>query len=139
MENGLGAVDGAMKAFVEELKSQGRWDDTVVVALSDFGRTLRINGNNGTDHAWANNYFITGGAVKGGQILGSYPENLKDEDSAHIFSGISIPTTPLDSAWNAVAEWMGVTSETGLDLAVPNMKSFPPEFKWGKETLFSKN
>ena len=75
--------------------------------------------------------------MKGGKILGSYPESLKNEDNLHIYGGISIPTTPLDSAWKAVAEWMGVTSETGLDLAVPNMKIFPEAYKWGKEVLFN--
>ena len=102
MQSGL--VDGSMAAFVAELKLQGRWDDTVVIVLSDFGRTLRMNDNNRTDHGWANNYFITSSAMKDGKILVSYPENLKNEHNLRIYGGISIPTTPLDSAWKVVAE-----------------------------------
>jgi len=78
--------------------------------------------------------FYTG-SVKGGQILGKYPENLWNT-SPYIFDGISIPTTPLDSVWNSVSEWMGVTTDDGLDLAVPNRNAFPAESIWAENVLF---
>lgn len=43
-------VNDAMKKFVEELKSQGIWEDTVIIMGSDFGRSLTANSNGGTDH-----------------------------------------------------------------------------------------
>ena len=46
------------------------WRDTVVVVLSEFGRTFRENGNRGTDHGHGSVYWVLGGAVKGGRIVG---------------------------------------------------------------------
>src|SRR5690242_2890426 len=48
-------------------------EDTVVVTMSEFGRTARENGNRGTDHGHANVMFVLGGPVRGGQIYGQWP------------------------------------------------------------------
>jgi uncharacterized protein (DUF1501 family) len=48
-------------------------EDTVVVTMSEFGRTARENGNRGTDHGHANVMFILGGPVKGGKVYGQWP------------------------------------------------------------------
>jgi uncharacterized protein (DUF1501 family) len=48
-------------------------DDTVVVTMSEFGRTARENGNRGTDHGHANVMFVMGGPVKGGKVYGQWP------------------------------------------------------------------
>jgi uncharacterized protein (DUF1501 family) len=50
-----------------------RMQDTVVVTMSEFGRTARENGNRGTDHGHANCMFVMGGAVKGGKVYGKWP------------------------------------------------------------------
>lgn len=47
--------------------------DTVIVVLSEFGRTLRQNGNGGTDHGRGNVIWLLGGPVAGGQMLGEWP------------------------------------------------------------------
>jgi uncharacterized protein (DUF1501 family) len=51
-----------------------------VVVLSEFGRTFRQNGNNGTDHGHGSVYWVLGGAVRGGQVVGEQvavtPNNL---------------------------------------------------------------
>ena len=49
------------------------WRDTVVVVLSEFGRTFRENGNRGTDHGHGNVIWILGGAVNGGRVFGDWP------------------------------------------------------------------
>jgi uncharacterized protein (DUF1501 family) len=46
------------------------WRDTVVVVLSEFGRTFRENGNRGTDHGHGTVYWVAGGSVRGGRIAG---------------------------------------------------------------------
>ncbi len=48
-------------------------EDTVVVTMSEFGRTARENGNRGTDHGHANVMFIMGGQVRGGKVYGRWP------------------------------------------------------------------
>jgi uncharacterized protein (DUF1501 family) len=47
-----------------------RWSDTVVVVISEFGRTFRENGNRGTDHGHGSVYWVMGGAIRGGCIAG---------------------------------------------------------------------
>jgi uncharacterized protein (DUF1501 family) len=48
-------------------------ESTVIVTMSEFGRTARENGNRGTDHGHANVMFVLGGPVKGGRIYGRWP------------------------------------------------------------------
>ena len=48
-------------------------EDTVVITMSEFGRTARENGNRGTDHGHANVMFVMGGPVKGGKVYGPWP------------------------------------------------------------------
>jgi uncharacterized protein (DUF1501 family) len=50
-----------------------RWDDTVVVVMSEFGRTARENGNRGTDHGHGNLMWVLGGSVAGGKVYGDWP------------------------------------------------------------------
>ncbi|MEM1383607.1 MAG: DUF1501 domain-containing protein [Pseudomonadota bacterium] len=49
------------------------WDQTLVVALTEFGRTARENGSTGTDHGTGGIALMAGGAVKGGKVLGRWP------------------------------------------------------------------
>jgi uncharacterized protein (DUF1501 family) len=49
------------------------WRDTVVVVLSEFGRTFRENGNRGTDHGHGNVIWVLGDAVNGGRVYGDWP------------------------------------------------------------------
>ena len=72
----LGGLDAAFEALQKGLGS--RWKDTSVVAITEFGRTARINGTVGTDHGTATVAFLAGGAIKGGRIIADWP-GLKDE------------------------------------------------------------
>ena len=57
-----------LASFAEEMGP--RWTDTVVVVLSEFGRTFRENGNRGTDHGHGTVYWVLGGSVRGGRVAG---------------------------------------------------------------------
>jgi len=59
----------ALKGFAQEL-GPAAWNDTVVVVISEFGRTFRENGNRGTDHGHGSVYWVLGGSVKGGRMAG---------------------------------------------------------------------
>ncbi|MCA1629844.1 MAG: DUF1501 domain-containing protein [Acidobacteria bacterium] len=50
-----------------------RMDDVVVLTMSEFGRTVRENGNRGTDHGHANAMFVVGGSTRGGKVYGDWP------------------------------------------------------------------
>ena len=67
----LTALDGALDALATTMAPV--WDDTVVVVMTEFGRTARINGNEGTDHGTATTALLLGGAVKGGRVLADWP------------------------------------------------------------------
>jgi uncharacterized protein (DUF1501 family) len=49
------------------------YSDTVIVVMSEFGRTVRENGNGGTDHGHGNVMWLLGGSIKGGKIHGEWP------------------------------------------------------------------
>jgi hypothetical protein len=68
----LPPFDRAVSALLSDLADRGRLDDTLVVMLTDFGRTPRINGGAGRDH-YPNAYsiFLAGGGIRGGQVYGS--------------------------------------------------------------------
>ena len=63
--------------------------DTVIVTMSEFGRTVRENGNRGTDHGHANVMFVLGGPVKGGRIYGRWPGLQQD----HLYEGRDLAVT----------------------------------------------
>ena len=73
----LGALDGAFAAV--ETGMGPAWRDTVVAVVTEFGRTARINGTDGTDHGTATVAFLAGGAVKGGRVIADWP-GLRDSD-----------------------------------------------------------
>ena len=75
LANLLGALDGALNALATTMAPV--WDDTVIAVMTEFGRTARINGNEGTDHGTATTALLLGGAVKGGRVLADWP-GLKD-------------------------------------------------------------
>ncbi len=57
----------------------GAYGDTAIIVMSEFGRTLRENGNGGTDHGHGNVMWVMGGAVRGGKVYGKWP-GLSAED-----------------------------------------------------------
>ena len=56
-----------------------RMDDVVILTMSEFGRTVKENGNRGTDHGHANAMFIVGNAVRGGRVYGDWPGLKNDQ------------------------------------------------------------
>jgi len=117
-------LNQGLDEFKKEMDNQGHWNDVTIVMVSEFARTLLENSGAGSDHAWGGNYFVAGGDVDGGKILGQYPNSL-DSSSPLVFEpGIVIPTTPWEAVWNGVSQWLGVTNPSDLDEVLPNRNSF---------------
>ncbi len=67
----LGSLDGALAAI--ETNMGPAWRETVVALVTEFGRTARINGTDGTDHGTATVALLVGGALKGGRVVADWP------------------------------------------------------------------
>jgi uncharacterized protein (DUF1501 family) len=93
----LGALDGALGAVQSGMGST--WGDTVVVVTTEFGRTAKINGTDGTDHGTATIALLAGGAVKGGRVVADWP-GIRDID---LYEGRDLkPTTDLRAVLKGV-------------------------------------
>lgn len=97
----LKELDDAIGSFVKELKNNNLFDDVLIVTYSEFGRRVKENGSNGTDHGTASCQFVIGGKVKGG-IYGKAP-NLKN-----LVKNNLIYTTHYRSYYNTIlTSWFG--------------------------------
>src|SRR5882757_324292 len=67
----LGALDGAFAAVEKNMGEA--WNETVVAVVTEFGRTAKINGTNGTDHGTGTVALLVGGALKGGRVIADWP------------------------------------------------------------------
>jgi uncharacterized protein (DUF1501 family) len=85
--NVLGDFSQSIAAFWNDLGDLG--EDTVVVTMSEFGRTARENGNRGTDHGHANVMFVLGGPVRGGRVYGRWP----GLDQSQLYEGRDLAVT----------------------------------------------
>lgn len=105
----------AMKAFLDDLKAAGLLDRVVVLAFSEFGRRVKENDSQGTDHGTAAPVFIAGGRVSGG-LIGQTP-NLTDLDQGDVKMQIDfrrVYATLLD-------EWLDVDAEKVLGTPFENL------------------
>jgi len=97
-------------------KSLGNtWKDTVIVVVTEFGRTVRDGGSDGTDHGTASTSFVMGGAVNGGKVIGEWPglKNLFEDRDIR-------PTIDMRSVFKTLLH-----KHMGLDLASVNQLVFP--------------
>jgi uncharacterized protein (DUF1501 family) len=68
LASNLSGLGRGLQAFAQSLGPE--WNNTVVVVVSEFGRTFRENGDRGTDHGHGTVYWVLGGALHGGLIAG---------------------------------------------------------------------
>jgi uncharacterized protein (DUF1501 family) len=109
LANLLGALDGALAAI--ETAMQDAWRETVVAVITEFGRTARINGTEGTDHGTATVALLAGGALKGGRVVADWP-GLKP---SHLHEGRDLkPTTDLRAVLKGVLRDHLRVEETAL-------------------------
>ena len=112
----LSGLDGALGEFESGLAA--RWRDTVVVVATEFGRTARINGTEGTDHGTGTIALLAGGAVKGGRVISEWP-GLKP---ANLYEGRDLtPTTDLRAVIKGVLrDHLGIAERVLAEMVFPD-------------------
>ncbi|GAC1333155.1 MAG: DUF1501 domain-containing protein [Bradyrhizobium sp.] len=112
----LSGLDGALAEFEGGLGE--RWRDTAVVVATEFGRTARINGTEGTDHGTGTIALLAGGAIKGGRVIADWP-GLKP---ASLYEGRDLaPTTDLRAVIKGLLrDHLGLAERVLADTVFPD-------------------
>ncbi len=105
--NLLTGLDGAIAEFETGLGAA--WAQTAIVVMTEFGRTVNVNGTDGTDHGTGTLAFLAGGAIKGGRVIADWP-GLKN---AALYQGRDLkPTTDLRAVLKGLlADQFGLSNE----------------------------
>lgn len=117
----LSQLDVALNAFYRATASMGIANNVTTMTMSDFGRTLRSNGQ-GSDHGWGGHQLVLGGAVKGGRIVGDFPMPALGT-SVDVGEGRLLPAIASDAYIATMASWMGATPAEVATI-VPNLSRF---------------
>jgi uncharacterized protein (DUF1501 family) len=118
----LRQVSEAALAFYYATIEMGVASGVTTFTESDFGRTLQPSGT-GSDHGWGSHHIVLGGAVKGGDLYGTFPTMaLGGPDDANT-RGVLIPSTSLDQYGATMAKWFGV-SAAAMPQVFPNLANF---------------
>jgi uncharacterized protein (DUF1501 family) len=120
--NRLDEFAGGIAAFARDLGD--RMQDVMLITMSEFGRTVRENGNRGTDHGHGNAMLILGGSVKGGKVYGKWPG--LDREQLYQGRDLAITTDFRDVFAEALKGHLGATDVS---------KVFPG-FKYGQQLGF---
>jgi uncharacterized protein (DUF1501 family) len=115
-------VSAAMQAFYLATEEMGLAGNITTFLESEFGRTLQPSGT-GSDHGWGNHFLVMGGAVKGGDVYGTFPNLALGGPDDTGTRGALLPSTSLDQYGATLAQWFGVP-DTSLDAVFPNLKNF---------------
>jgi len=122
LANLLGGLDDAFAAFESGLGDA--WKQTVVIAVTEFGRTVHVNGDSGCDHGTGTVAFLAGGAVAGGRVVADWP-GLKP---ANLYENRDLkPTTDLRAVVKGVlADHLGLSSAQLAQAVFPETAAVAP-------------
>ena len=119
----LTELSGALAAFNAATIEMGVQSNVTTFTMSDFARTFQPNSNTGSDHAWGSHHIVMGGAVKGGQMYGTWPTlSLGGPDDSGS-NGRWVPSTASIQYASTLAQWFGVTPAS-LATVFPNIGNF---------------
>jgi uncharacterized protein (DUF1501 family) len=123
LANHLRALGDGLASFTRALGPS--MADTMIVVVSEFGRTVRENGNGGTDHGHGNVLWVIGGGIRGGKIYGSWPG--LSEDRLYEGRDLAITTDFRDT--------LGVVLARHLALKPEQLSAVFPGFTFAPEKL----
>ena len=118
----LKMLDNGLADFNQGTVDLGLASNVTTFTASDFSRTYGGNGE-GSDHAWGNHHFVMGGAVRGGQIIGTMPDLTLKGPSDTGSRGSWIPGISTDEYSATLAKWFGV-SPANMSMVLPNIGRF---------------
>ena len=113
----------ALAAFYAATQELGVAQNVTTFTESDFSRTFQPTTTDGSDHAWGSHHLVAGGAVKGGQIYGAFPEFELGGPNDTDTRGRWIPTTSIDQYGATLASWFGIP-DSALSTVFPNFPNF---------------
>lgn len=119
----LAQISPALAAFYQATQELGVASNVTTFTMSDFSRTYQPNSNTGTDHAWGSHHVVIGGAVKGGQMYGTFPTLALGGPDDSGSNGRWVPTTGSVQYAATLAQWFGVDT-AHLSAIFPNIGSF---------------
>jgi len=122
LANRFKALDDGLVALSNGLGEA--WGDTVVAIVTEFGRTVQVNGTRGTDHGTATAALLVGGAVDGGRVVADWP-GLAERN---LYAGRDLkPTTDLRSVFKGLLEeHLGLARAAIEDDVFPDSGRAPP-------------
>jgi uncharacterized protein (DUF1501 family) len=116
-------VSQAIAAFYAATQELGVAQNVTTFTESDFSRTFQPSTTGGSDHAWGSHHLVTGGAVQGGQIYGTFTAFQLGGPNDTDTRGRWIPTTSIDQYGATLASWFGIP-DTALPTVFPNFTNF---------------
>jgi len=119
----LAGISPALAAFYAATQELGVQNNVTTFTMSDFSRTFQPNSNNGSDHAWGSHHIVIGGAVKGGQMYGTFPTLALGGPDDSGSNGRWLPSTASVQYAATLAQWFGVSTGQ-LATVFPNIGSF---------------
>ncbi len=117
----LTQLGSALEYFDSVMTTAGLSDQVTAFTASDFGRTLTAN-SDGTDHGWGSHHIVTGGAVAGGDMYGTYPV-IGSNQANDMGAGRLIPSTSVEQYAGTLSKWLGL-SDSQVRTVFPNFKNF---------------
>jgi uncharacterized protein (DUF1501 family) len=138
--NLMNNLSRSIRAFADCMKAIGMWDKVMMFTASDFNRTFTPNKSDatgGSDHAWGGNSIVAGGAVKGGNLYGYFPDlTVNGGIDCTGNRGRWIPSTAVDQKAALIGKWFGLT-DSQVQQVFPNFTRFQPDLS--QSTLQSRN
>nr|WP_209348579.1 DUF1501 domain-containing protein [Pontixanthobacter sp. CEM42] len=112
-------LDALLAAYQQGMTNE--WKDTLVIVATEFGRTVKLNGTNGSDHGTGSAALLLGGTVAGGKVIADWP-GLRQSD---LFEGRDLnPTASLESVLaGAVSGHFGLDPELAMRTLFPERTS----------------